>query len=94
MIDKRYWLQTAGERPCPLCNSVDFVAFTNKMQYSLNLRTVICKNCELVYTNPLPPKEIYDQFYSDAYSEYYGKIAVDLNYIHKEVVNPYIQGRL
>jgi 2-polyprenyl-3-methyl-5-hydroxy-6-metoxy-1,4-benzoquinol methylase len=45
------------------------------MQHGLSLTTVICQRCGFVFTNPLPEKEIYERFYTEAYSTYYGHIA-------------------
>jgi 2-polyprenyl-3-methyl-5-hydroxy-6-metoxy-1,4-benzoquinol methylase len=45
------------------------------MQHGLDLTTVICDECSFVFTNPLPARETYEQFYRDAYAHYYGHIA-------------------
>jgi 2-polyprenyl-3-methyl-5-hydroxy-6-metoxy-1,4-benzoquinol methylase len=44
------------------------------MQHGLDLTTVICDECSFVFTNPLPTRETYEQFYRDAYAQYYGHI--------------------
>lgn len=47
---------------------------SKRMQHGLNLTTVICTGCSLVFTNPLPPRDTYERFYRDAYADYYGHI--------------------
>lgn len=68
---QNYWLKTTNYRPCPLCNGRDFLLLSNRMQFKLNLTTVICKGCGLVFTNPLPPQETYELFYLEAYEHFY-----------------------
>ncbi len=63
------------QRSCPLCGFSKSMTISCRMQYGLNLRTVICENCTFVYTNPVPPEEIYQRFYVEAYASYYGRIA-------------------
>lgn len=46
------------------------------MQHSLNLNTVICTACGFVFTNPLPDRSVYESFYTEAYADYYGHIAL------------------
>lgn len=44
------------------------------MQHGLNLSTVVCEECSFVFTNPVPSRDIYERFYVEAYSKYYGHI--------------------
>ena len=61
-------------RPCPLCGSSNHALVSNRMQHGLDLNTVVCEECSFVYTNPVPPREVYERFYVEAYSRYYGHI--------------------
>ncbi len=45
------------------------------MQHGLDMRTVICNACTLIYTDPPPRKQLYEQFYVEAYADYYGRLA-------------------
>jgi SAM-dependent methyltransferase len=69
------WTDAPISRPCPLCGGHDTRTVSRIMQHGLNLTTVICQRCALVYTNPLPLEEVYNRFYIEAYADYYGNIA-------------------
>ena len=47
---------------CHVCNSSKFKVFSTLGVY----RIVICSECGLYYVNPIPRKEILDQFVTDA----------------------------
>ena len=51
------------------------IKLSDRMQYKLDLTTVICNQCSFVFANPIPTKESYDRFYQTTYSVYYGGIA-------------------
>src|SRR4051794_387031 len=70
------WLANAQTRACPLCGSLQHHLLSTRMQYKLDLHTVICSNCSFVFTNPIPPRQTYEQFYTEAYAQYYGRIAL------------------
>lgn len=78
-------------RPCPLCGEDDFAIVSRKMQHRLNLQTVICKRCSFVYTNPVPTRETYESFYSQAYLQYYGAISGRTPFVPHEQEPPDIK---
>lgn len=69
------WTAEVDNRLCPLCSADSTQEVSRKMQFGLDLVTVVCQCCSLVYTNPVPSEEVYNRFYTDVYSDYYGKIA-------------------
>lgn len=76
---RRVWLESLQERPCPLCEGTPHTIVSGHMQHKLDLQTVICDACGLVFTNPIPPEDVYNRFYVDAYAEFYGGITMALN---------------
>jgi SAM-dependent methyltransferase len=46
------------------------------MQYGLDMRTVMCNTCTLVYTDPPPRRNLYQRFYFEAYADYYDRVAI------------------
>lgn len=74
-MNKRVWTSSLVGRCCPLCGQEDMRVLSHKMQHRLDLRTVICNHCTMVFTNPIPSEELYNRFYRDAYSTFYGSIA-------------------
>jgi len=68
------WTQVTEARSCPLCGGHSHAVLSQRMQHGLDLTTVICNQCSLVFTNPLPPRETYARFYRDACADYYGHI--------------------
>ena len=64
------------------------------MQFGLNLTTVICTKCGFVFTNPRPDQNLYQRFYSEAYSEYYGYTAPSPQGIRKERIPEGVRFRL
>lgn len=65
------WLKPVTSMVCPLCNGLDHIVLSNRMQHKLDLTTVICSNCSFVFTNPLPPQDTYERFYVEAYEKFY-----------------------
>jgi 2-polyprenyl-3-methyl-5-hydroxy-6-metoxy-1,4-benzoquinol methylase len=53
------------------------------MKDGINLPTIICKKCTLVYTNPIPTYELYNRFYDEAYNNLY---------FHEERFIPLLEG--
>ncbi len=74
-ISKQQWLTATLNRRCPLCTSASHQVISRSMQHRLDLTTVICRECGFVFTNPVPPRSLYERFYRDAYATYYGPIA-------------------
>ncbi|PLX07240.1 MAG: hypothetical protein C0596_12040 [Marinilabiliales bacterium] len=56
---------------CPVCSSDDFITLAEKDRYGLENKTVICKSCGLVYTNPRMTQESYNLFYDTLYRKLY-----------------------
>lgn len=69
------WTKILQHRLCPLCGSNEQMFVSSSMQHDLNLPTVICTRCTLVFTNPMPKRETYEQFYTESYAGLYGHIA-------------------
>jgi SAM-dependent methyltransferase len=74
-MSRMHWTQTGESRHCPVCGGLDRVVFSSRMQYELELRTVVCRHCSLVYTDPPPRKELYERFYVEAYADFYGRVS-------------------
>ena len=55
--------------PCNLCGSDDVAVLANHSRSGKPLRTVICKDCGLVWSDPLPhnPRSFYEDDYRVAY---------------------------
>jgi len=68
------WLDFEDERPCPLCGFADYFILSEKMQFRLDCRTVVCKRCGFCFVSPLPKREVLETFYRDAYASFYRKI--------------------
>lgn len=65
MLDK--YISNLESISCNICGSDDYHLLANKERRGLPLKTVICKNCGLIYINPRPTKELYDEFYKSDY---------------------------
>jgi hypothetical protein len=52
---------------CNACGSRDHETLAERERFGLPLRTVICKNCGLIFLNPRPTKEMYAAFYESDY---------------------------
>ncbi|MFW6277532.1 MAG: class I SAM-dependent methyltransferase [Prolixibacteraceae bacterium] len=68
---KSQWTEDLISRNCPCCDSNDTKVISKKMKDGINLPTVICKKCALVYSNPIPKVETINRFYTEAYNDYY-----------------------
>lgn len=73
-VEIRDYLVFEKERACPLCNSKEHAELSRKMQFELNCRTVICRECGFCFVSPLPKEEVYRNFYRVAYSRFYKDI--------------------
>jgi SAM-dependent methyltransferase len=85
------WTKSGPIRQCPLCGAQDYYVASSKMQFGLDLDTVICRHCSFVHTNPVPEEELYNRFYEVAYSKFYGKISTPIN---QKVISPYIKDKI
>jgi transcription elongation factor Elf1 len=70
-MDKDKWTSSTVSRNCPLCGGNSFAVISKTMKDGINLPTVICKRCTLVFTNPVPQIDIYNRFYEEAYNSLY-----------------------
>ncbi len=62
----------AGEtRACELCDGTDHEVVGRRDRYGNRLRTVLCRGCGLVFTNPMPTEAEVDAFYRLHYRKYY-----------------------
>lgn len=59
------------EIPCIICGGDSFNLLSEKDRYGLPVKTVVCKNCGLVQTNPRWDQSSYNMFYSKHYRELY-----------------------
>jgi SAM-dependent methyltransferase len=55
--------------PCNLCGETDCVEIARRDKYDLELSSVICRNCGLIYLNPRPTTRSYDRFYVEGGSK-------------------------
>ncbi len=56
-----------SEQVCDLCGSADYRIYSEKGRHGVAIRTVICRGCGLVYTNPKPTEEENEDFYKRRY---------------------------
>ncbi len=59
--------QTLFLSACPLCERDDFQTVAERDRDRRPLRTVLCRSCGLVFTNPRPPPEEVASFYEASY---------------------------
>ena len=70
--------------PCDLCGGRDAAEVAASDRGGQPLRTVICRNCGLVYTDPIPPEESLERFYSQDYRVHYkGSYAPSLKHVYR-----------
>lgn len=69
-------------QPCPLCDGLDFEPLARHDRNLIGLRTVGCRTCGLIQTNPRPSAEGLDAFYRDHYRIFYqGAATPDARYV-------------
>lgn len=56
---------------CGVCNSKESLLIGEKDRYGLLYKTVACKKCGLVYTNPRMNQSSYKSFYNEEYRKLY-----------------------
>lgn len=66
--DGRY---RVAPRPCQLCGGTDFLLVAERDRYSLPVRTVLCRGCGLLMTNPVMREADYANFYQHHYTTLY-----------------------
>lgn len=59
---------------CPVCNGAEFVPLLSNDRYLMGLKTVGCKTCGMVLTNPQPTEDALRRFYEQDYRFYYQKV--------------------
>lgn len=70
--------------PCDLCGGRDVVELAASDRSGQPLRTVICRKCGLVYTDPIPSEETLKRFYSQDYRmRYKGRSAPSLKHVYR-----------
>ena len=57
---------------CNLCGENHTNEISNRVQFEMPYKVVMCKNCGLMYINPVPCKEELNNFYIHKYESYYG----------------------
>ena len=77
------WTSGLVLRACPNCGSNNYKIISETMKDGINLPTVICRECSLIYTNPVPPEDLYNLFYLEAYNDFY---------IHQDSFTPSLKG--
>jgi SAM-dependent methyltransferase len=60
-------LSTTPVEHCELCHSTHFTQVASKDRDGQSLRTVICENCGLVFSDPRPASTQIDDFYRESY---------------------------
>ena len=60
-----------SERNCQLCGGDDFIVIAERDRYSLPVKTVCCKTCSLLMTNPVMRSVDYADFYQNHYTSLY-----------------------
>jgi 2-polyprenyl-3-methyl-5-hydroxy-6-metoxy-1,4-benzoquinol methylase len=72
--------------PCNLCGSTDVEEIANTDRDGRPLRTVICRDCGLVWTDPRPDSEANRKFYADDYRvAYKGAFQPKLKHAYREI---------
>ena len=61
------------KRSCRICGNSTTELLSKKMRPGPQLVTVICNQCSLVFTDPVPTQEVYYSFYANDYEKHYGK---------------------
>lgn len=68
-----------------ICGNNNYEVLAKKDKYGLPVRTVICKNCGLVYTNPRMTMESYNTFYQNEYRKLYNKEVIPFKFYQYQV---------
>lgn len=93
-MEESFWTHATSNRNCPLCGADDHLTISRQMQHGLNLYTVLCRSCSLVFTNPVPDRTVYQRFYTEAYSAYYGNIAASPSGVKRKEIPEHINRKL
>lgn len=68
---------------CDFCGSEHHQQLFNKMRHGLDLQTVICLKCGLVFTNPMPTDANLNEFYEKYYHTFHKRQGINDQYINK-----------
>lgn len=69
---KEYYLSLKKEYiPCTVCDSSKHVVVFNDDRYNMGIKTVMCKHCGFVFTNPRPTSKEMESFYRENYRRFY-----------------------
>lgn len=63
-------------KPCDLCNESSFAVLSTKDRKGDPLRTIICTNCGLIRTDPVPEEDQLREFYATKYRREYKGTAI------------------
>ena len=74
LFHRRFRYRFEGETvACNLCGGSDYDVVGRRDRYFGPLKTVLCRGCGLVYTNPMPTDEEVSEFYARRYrADYHG----------------------
>lgn len=70
---------------CPICSSnhrISLRKYKSNSTVLSNIELTKCKNCELVFANPMPTQDAWTLYNSDYFNVAHGGIAIDLNSIN------------
>ena len=70
---------------CPICSSNHKILLRKYKSNSpvlYNIELTRCKNCEMVFSNPMPTQDAWNQYNSDYFNVAHGGIAIDLDAIN------------
>jgi len=68
---------------CDFCENDIHIQLFSVMRHGINLPTVICEKCALIFTNPQPTIECLDSFYEDYYHLFHQRKGADESYVSK-----------
>jgi SAM-dependent methyltransferase len=64
------------EITCACCGTSSCIEAFSGDRYKFGLRTVVCRNCGLIFTNPRPDEEWFEDFYRHHYREFYENVSI------------------
>ena len=70
---------------CPICSNnhkISLREYISNSNVLSNIELTRCKNCELVFANPMPAQDAWNQYNSDYFNVAHGGIAIDLDAIN------------
>ncbi len=75
---------------CACCGSGSCIEAFSGDRYNFGLRTTVCRKCGLIFTNPRPDKEWFEDFYRHHYRQFYENVSIpDEAYLSRD----FIRGR-